>query len=217
MNNSYLILGIVAILLAVGIVLTGIGNSQANLAGKVNPTKSPNKCTTIQSGEIVASNGDKVEVGYDEYGYNYQAHMFNGRYCDYDRVIGGDDYCDVDLQMKWNDAWLSNKDCDGDNLLDRHYGHDSYIGSGAWLTNHQAGEYEEEGKKCKWTYFVKIIAAPESATLKDGIWYNSEGEEIGPVLWGSFARVQSVYNDECAGEHGVEYLSPTGPGLGNLE
>jgi hypothetical protein len=56
--------------------------------------------------------------------------MFNGRYCNYDRVEGGD-YCDEHLIMKWNDAWRRNKDCDGDGLLDWHYGVDSYIGSGA--------------------------------------------------------------------------------------
>jgi hypothetical protein len=43
--------------------------------------------------------------------------------------------------MKWNDAWLANVDCDGDGLLDRHYGFGSYIGSGAWLTNHMWGSY----------------------------------------------------------------------------
>ena len=67
--------------------------------------------------------------------------------------------------MKWNDAWLSNQDCDADGLLDRHNGFASYIGSGAWLTNHQSGEYEEDGTVCKWNYFTKIVAAPANAVL----------------------------------------------------
>jgi hypothetical protein len=46
--------------------------------------------------------------------------------------------------MKWNDAWLSNKDCDKNGKLDRHYGFSSYIGSGAWLTNHASGVYPSE-------------------------------------------------------------------------
>ena len=116
--------------------------------------------------------------------------------------------------MKWNDAWLSNKDCDGDGLLDRHYGFDSYIGSGAWLTNHQSGTYEYDAKECQWIYFVKIVAVPEDATLVDGVWYDAGGNEIEPEEWGSFAIIQSVYNDPCSGYHGVEYLSPVGPGLG---
>jgi hypothetical protein len=40
-------------------------------------------CTTIQDGIIQYSTGHYLEgepltVGYDPYGYNYQAHMFNG-------------------------------------------------------------------------------------------------------------------------------------------
>jgi len=117
--------------------------------------------------------------------------------------------------MKWNDAWLSNVDCDGDFKLDRHYGFDSYIGSGAWLTNHQMGEDVVDGQICKWEYFVKIVAAPADASAVGGIWYNADGTEIGPVIWGSFAIIQSVNNDPCAGAHGIEYLSPDHPGLGN--
>jgi hypothetical protein len=170
-------------------------------------------CTKIQSGEITDSAGDPLTVGYDEFGYNYQAHMFNGRYCDYDRDIGGD-YCDVQLVMKWNDAWLANTDCDADGLLDRHYGFDSYVGSGAWCTNHQSEEYELDGKTCRWVYFVKIVAAPDDAYHDSGVWYSADGTEIGPAIWGSFAIIQQVCNDPCAGDHGLEYLSPDHAGLG---
>jgi hypothetical protein len=101
-----------------------------------------NGCTTIQDGTICASTGEVLTTGYDQWGYNYQAHMFNGPLAYYDRHYDPDDpdwndeFIDVNLMMKWNDAWLSNKDCDGDGLLDRHYGYDIYNGSGAWLTNH---------------------------------------------------------------------------------
>jgi len=174
-------------------------------------------CTTIQDGTLLTSGGEVIVTGYDEFGYNYQAHIFNGRYCDYDRVIGGD-YCDVDLVMKWNEAWMSNKDCDDDGKLDRHYDYPSYIGSGAWCTNHQSGTYEDEdGNKCKWIYFVKIVAVPEDAYEQNGTWYTADDEEIGPVIWGQFAIIQQVSNDTCAGEHGVQYLSPAGPGFGKYK
>ena len=162
------------------------------------------KCTTIQDGEIYASTGELLTTGYDTFGYNYQAHMFNGRYCDCDRVLGGD-YCDIDLIMKWNDAWLSNKDCDDDGKLDRHYGYDSYIGSGAWCTNHQKGSYEEDSKSCKWEYFVKIVAKPTAD-------YDCE-EHGGEQIWGAFCIIQSVYNDPCAGETGIEMKADI-PGFG---
>ena len=172
-------------------------------------------CTTIQSGTLKASDGSTIQTGYDQWGYNYQAHMFNGGYCDsYRDAAWCQPYADVELIMKWNDAWISNKDCDGDGLLDRHHGYPSYIGSSAWLTNHQKGEYTVDGASCKWEYFTKIVAAPADATLIDGIWYTAGGGEIGPVIWGEFATLQEVSNDSCAGDHGVLYRSPVGPGLG---
>ena len=174
-------------------------------------------CTTIQDGTLLASDGSPIMTGYDGWGYNYQAHMFNGMYCDsYRDADWCQPYKDIHLVMKWNDAWLSNRDCDGDGKLDRYYGFDSYIGSGAWETNHQWGEYEDEdGNTCKWNYFVKIVAAPADAYAEAGYWYTADGTEIGPVIWGAFAIIQEVSNDPCAGEHGALYISPTRPGLGN--
>ncbi len=105
--------------------------------------------------------------------YDYQAICSTVSIATHDRDAAWcQPYLDVHLAMKWNDAWLGNQDCDGDGLLDRHYGFDSYIGSGAWVTNHQSGEYETaDGETCKWNYFVKIVAAPADATADGGIWY----------------------------------------------
>ena len=154
-------IGIVLLLVLAGFFVIGITSTAKK--GKNDG------CTTIKEGVLEYSaghylEGEPLQVGYDPYGYNYQAHMFKGSYAN--AYLGrygfpaydGDDeaylaenpdaantwvwpYRDDYLMMKWNDAWLSNKDCDGDGALDRHYGHDSYIGSGAWLTNHQSGSY----------------------------------------------------------------------------
>lgn len=174
-------------------------------------------CATIQSGNILASDGSVIGVGYDQWGYNYQAHLFNGKYCDaYRDAAWCQPYKEDDLAMKWNDAWISNKDCDEDGLLDRHFGFPSYIGSGAWLTNHMKGEYVgENGETCRWNEFVKIIAAPADATSANGMWYDKDGTEIGQVIWGEFALIQDIYNDTCSGDHGVLYKSPLRAGLGN--
>ena len=203
------------------------------------------KCATIQGGTILYSAthfyaGAPITVGFDDFGYNYQGHMFDGLY--YNSYAGGagfgpwngDDeaylllypdavdhwawpYRDIELAMKWNDAWVSNKDCDGNGSLDRHYGYPSYDNSGAWLTNHQKGENWCEGT-APWTYFVKIIT-PSTANgdykLPDGKWYDADDVEIGKVIWGQFATVLQVSNDQCIeGEHGVYYKSPKSPGLG---
>ena len=151
------------------------------------------QCNTIKDGLIFDIGGNQINTGFDKWGYNYQAHMFNGLYCDaYRDAAWCQEWKDVRLMMKWNDAWLSNKDCDDDGLLDRHDGYASYIGSGAWCTNHQSGSYIDA----------------------DGKWYTADGTEIGPVIWGDFAVIQRVYNDPCEGAHGIEYLSPAGPGFG---
>jgi len=163
-----------------------------------------------------------ITLGFDDYGYNYQAHIFKGYYVN--AYLGGDGYPaydgdteqyfidneqyfidnptkvvtehwawayrDIILTMKWNDAWLANFDKNDDGELDRHDGYDSYIGSGAWLTNHMSYGYDK-GKKNN--YFVKIVAVPADATLKpDGTWYTAGGEEIGPALWGAFAIIFEI-------------------------
>lgn len=165
-----------------------------------------NECTAIQSGTLVASDGSTIEAGYDIWGYNYQAHMFSGGYCDaYRDASWCQPYEDVKLLMKWNDAWISNRDCNNDGLLDRHFGFNSYVGSGAWLTNHQSGQYEQDGQTCKWEYFTKIAAKPTA---------DYDCEEIGgEEIWGEFCTVLTVSNDKCYGDHG-QVLKADVPGLG---
>lgn len=185
-------------------------------------------CTTIRDGTILDVKGNPVTIGYDQWGYNYQAHMFNGWYHNVTRPEPPYTKDTIDpapsktwLIMKWSDEWLSNKDCNGDQKLDRGYSCDpvnagSSACQGAWETNHQFGSYEgEDGKTCNWNYFVKIVAAPEDAYLDGGVWYTADGEEIGSVLWGAYARILQIYNDPCAGEHGVEnnWEEPTGFGF----
>jgi hypothetical protein len=106
--------------------------------------------------------------------------------------------------MKWNDAWTAALN-----------GEIDWIGSGAWITNHMRDSYmNEDGKKCQWTSFTKIVAAPEGAYKSGGIWYTADGTEIGPEIWSSFATILDVYNDQCAGYHGAGYVSPASPGFG---
>ena len=108
-------------------------------------------------------------------------------------------------------------DCDGDGKLDRHFGYPSYKGSGAWLTNHQSGKVDVDGKLRKWTYFVKIVAVNPEDILNNGYFYTPDGTEIGQAIWGDFAIVEEVSNDPSMGVHGILYKAPNGPGLGNLQ
>jgi hypothetical protein len=192
-------------------------------------------CATITKGDVYYSTGhylagEAIPTGFDDYGYNYQGHFFKGSYANV--YLGGDGYPpyegddaaylaenpgaaghwawpyrDIQLLMKWNDAWISSKDCDLDGKLDRHYGYPSYIGSGAWETNHMMGGHGPDS----WTYFTKIVAAPGDADKIGGIWYAADGTEIGPDIWGEFATIQEVESGL-----GATYVSPSGPGFGQF-
>lgn len=180
------------------------------------PEETASQCTTIQDGTLLRSDGEPIVLGFDEWGYNYQGHFFEGGYCDaYRDAVWCQPYKEIHLIMKWNDAWLSNKDCDRDGLLDRYFGYDSYIGSGAWETNTMTGSYElEDGKECNWAYFTKIIAVPEDAYLEENIWYTADDLEIGPDIWGSFAVLFEVSTDSCTEDHGVFYRPEVPIGFG---
>lgn len=216
----------------------------ALLAAPVSVHAKPGKkdCTRIQDGVMTYSPGHYLEgqplsTGYDAFGYNYQAHMFNGLYPNI--YLGADGYPPytgdeaaylaenpgaastwywpyrrLNVVMKWNDAWISNMSCDGDLGLDRHYGFPSYIGSGAWQTLHMRGSYESGGQWCDLNYNNKIVAVPADATLSAGYWYAADGTEIGPEIWGAFATIHEVANDPCYGAHGAQYVSPDHSGLG---
>jgi hypothetical protein len=194
------------------------------------------KCATIQDGTIFDKKDNPITMGSDQWGYNYQAHMFKGWYWNNGKPeppwtkesLEEAGKSTTWLLMWWSDEWLSNKDCNHDGKLDRGYSCNpenptSSACDGAWLTNHQRGSYEDEetGETCNWNYFVKMVYVnPENAYKEidpdDGIlyWYTNDGEKIGSVIWGAYARIQQVYNDPCAGDHGIQYLSPVSPGFG---
>lgn len=207
----------------------------------------PDDCATIQDGTIMYSaehylSGQPLVIGYDAYGYNYQAYMFKGSYANV--YLGRDDfppydgddatylaanpgaaghwawqYRDIQLTMKWSDEWLSNKDCNDDGKLDRGYscdptGANNSACTGAWLTNHMWGSDPVDGKACNWNYFTKIITPSLDADKESDYWYNADGVVIGPVIWGGFATVMEVENDPCNDIHGLQYSSPDHPGFG---
>jgi len=164
----------------------------------------PDKCATIQGGTIVDSIGNPISIGFDEFGYNYQAHMFNGTYDSSDRNIDGTywgntgDYVDDALSMKWSDPWMANVDCDSDGKLDRGLV-DGHVNGSAmgWLTNHVNGDYVDgDGVEQHYTDFVKIVWVGDSGTL-----------------WGQYELIQEVYNDPAAGDTGL-YMKIGVPGLG---
>ena len=137
-----------------------------------------NDCATISGGTITDVNGNVITSGYDQWGYNYQAHMFSGFYDNYSRptvpVTEGDR-----LIMKWSDAWISNLDCNLDGKLDRGLvdGVSDGISKG-WLTNHYFGDGVVDFVKIGWT-------------------------GVGSPLWGQYTIIQEVWNDKVLDLNGL--------------
>ncbi len=181
---------------------------------------------TIEYGRDGDTNTEIIPIGYDLWGYNYQAHMFNGWF--YNSVRPDPPYTKdtIDLApsktwlvMKWSDTWLSNRDRDATNKLDRGYPTldggepwDSSAAEGAWVTNHQRGSYiGDDGKEHKWTYFIKIVYPPGGAVGAEGDIDPATGGEI---IWGSYVIIQEVSNDPYADEHGLLSKAETPTGFG---
>ena len=163
------------------------------------------QCKKIKDGTIFDSNGNVVTLGYDKWGYNYQAHMFNGLYENFTRPNPPVTESDTNLIMKWSDDWLSNMDCDGDGKLDR--GGSSGVSKG-WLTNHNEGDYlGDDGEMHHYTYFVKIVYVGP-AEIPDS-WADKR-------IWGLYAIIEEVYNDPYGKFHGVDrsrLVNPAGLGF----
>jgi len=176
------------------------------LVAAVASANSPDGCATIRDGTITDSAGNPVLLGFDQFGYNYQAHLFVGTYDSVDRNLDGTywgytgDFVDDELIMKWSDDWLSNKDCDGNGKLDRGippFPNDNV--SRGWLTNDVNGDYDSDGdgsQDAHYTLFEKIV------------WVGPGGS-----LWGEYEVIQEVYNDPAGGYHGLQFKIAA-PGFG---
>ena len=149
---------------------------------------------------MLDSYGNTLVLGYDQFGYNYQAHMFNGTYDGSDRNLDGTywgqtgDFVDDSLIMKWSNDWLANVDCNNDGMLDRGTDETSL----GWLTNDVNGDYDSDGdgtQDAHYTYFAKIV------------WVGTGG------LWGAYDVIEEVYNDPVGGYTGL-YSKVGVPGFG---
>ena len=177
---------LVAVLIIISTAMTGASKSD---------------CSTIKDGIITDTAGNVLVPGFDLFGYNYQAHQFEGTYDSSDRTIDGTywgqtgDFVDDKLSMKWSDDWLSNQDCNGDNKLDRGTTGTSL----GWITNHVVGDYDSNGdgtQDAHFTGFDKIV------------WVGPGGS-----LWGEYEIIQTIFNDPTGGLDGLTFKSPS-PGFG---
>lgn len=165
-------------------------------------------CAAIKDGTITDTKGNSILLGFDKWGYNYQAHMFNGLYDNNTRPDEPVTDGMVHLQMKWSDNWLSNKDCDNSGKLDRG-GDGDDVGSKGWLTNHEEGTYlDDNDEEQFYSYFVKIVYMSNSA---------AECPDA-DRLWGTYCIIHEVLNDPGAKLTGlVQREKIFTPGLGEYK
>lgn len=126
-----------------------------------------------QSGSILDANGGVIKVGYDQWGYNYQAHMFNGLYENYSRPATVVTEGTENLVMNPKTGVSTGT-------------------SMGWVTNHFEGDYTgSDGEQHHYTYFAKIAyvgpaQSPDPFTGLEFLWI--------PSL---FFMVDPVYQPRC--------------------
>lgn len=193
--------------------------TEASLKSGKSALKNANEdCATIQDGTILDADGNVITTGFNADGYNYQARIFRGTFDDplYEGWF---------IEDIWNDAFLSNKDCDGDNRLDYALGQDNYRGTGAWLINKYTGSHEDkDGNICNVKQVIKYVAVPVNATSVSGgpnghnVFLDENGHEIGLDLqyegYEDFALIQLIWQDPCR-ELSGKYFNFPPPRLGN--
>jgi hypothetical protein len=167
-------------------------------------------CNTIKSGAVVDSKGNPITTGFDQYGYNYQAHLFNGLTANYSRPDVVATEGDESLVMKWSGDWLANVSCSQDGTLSR--GYDAKTGNVAgfskgWVTNHFEGDYlGSDGEMHHYTYFAKIVYDNGTAC--------KEGKDT--CLWGLYTIIEEINNDPFGEYLGNTHKKLTHPaGLGH--
>ena len=168
------------------------------------------ECRKIKDGGIMDSASIPISLGFDKWGYNYQARMFNGLFENSTRPVPPVTESDTNLIMKWSDDWLSNLDCNNDHKLDRGglAGADVNISKG-WLTNHMEGDYiGGDNESHHYTYFVKIVWVGPAPSGESDPW-------VGKRIWGEYAIIEEITNDPYEGLHGVDRSKLVNPaGLG---
>ncbi|MCK5285710.1 MAG: hypothetical protein KAJ58_00590 [Candidatus Pacebacteria bacterium] len=134
---------------------------------------------------------NQVTQGIDSYGFDYLNHRFIGEFCSLSR--GANYYCDFNDPMLngatkviWNDAYLSNKDRNGDGKLDRHYGYESYLSSEACMLLRYSTVFELDGEMIHYESGSKHVAAKKSDVAKYGGWFSKDGTYLGPQVIDEF-------------------------------
>ncbi|MFD1316909.1 hypothetical protein [Namhaeicola litoreus] len=177
-------------------------------------------------------------TGFNEFGYNWQAHHFNGVvmnaiFGDYidengNPAMGLDPYNGDDEAYLAKYPWLALEEYQmlwsfrnihlvmhWSKTLISDFGvyPDNWFNSGSWITFHYSGINNHKN----WSQFQKLVAARSSDELINGIWYDRNGNELGYASdWPDLIIVQINTTGEPPFPFTSDsYKNSTSPGLGN--
>jgi len=185
-----------------------------------------------KSSDLLLKSNNK---GFDAYGYNWNAHHFNGILFNaiigdtlYEELFGfmypysGDDaqyiedfnfadglpfwgYRELYLVMHWNEALISREGVYPEKWID----------SNGWITFHYSG-MDEEGNR--WSQFQKMVAAKSTDNYSNGIWYDMNGNEIGVYsTWDELILIQVVNTGNIHPDFFAPYVNPSSSGIGKYK
>lgn len=197
----------------------------------IDETMELNSFNEEQSELLLKANRSK---GFDEYGYNWNAHHFNGIlfnaivgdylyndafFGEWEPYIGNDaeylekypaavylpwDYRHINLVMHWNEALISREGVYPD----------EWINSNGWITFHYSGG---DGAT-KWSQFQKMVAAKSTDYYLEGKWYNEKDEEIGIYsTWEELILIQVVNTGDVHPDFFEPYQNPSSSGIGKYK
>ena len=189
----------------------------------------------IQETELAAKNSKNMDTGFNEYGFNWNAHHFKGillnvffsdpmfegaPFYGWDPYMGDDDaflkkYPDAIYLPFWGYRHINLVMHWNEALISRDAVYaDTWINSNAWITFHYSGG--EKGSS--WSQFQKMVAVRNTDYFIDGKWYNMNDEEIGIASGYTDLVLISVVN---TGEIPImfydEYHNPISSGLGKYK
>ena len=154
--------------------------------------------TQIQETELAAKNNKNISSGFNEYGFNWNAHHFNGILMNVffsDPMFEGAPFYGMPPYTGDDDDYLNNNPEAADlpfwiwnyrhvnlvmhwneALISREAVYNMpWFNSTAFITFHYSGG---EGDT-RWSQFQKMVAAKETDNFLEGKWYNKNEDEIG--------------------------------------
>lgn len=189
----------------------------------------------LKEGELMVKKEAKIQPGFNEWGFNWKAHHYNGILINVffsDTMFKDMPFYGMDPYMGDDEAYLAKYSYAEDlpfwffrNVdLVMHWNEalissdavypDTWFDSNAFITFHYSGGKGND----RWSQFQKMVAARSTDSFEDGKWYNSNGEEIGVASgYDDLILISVVNTGEIPPMFYDEYANPVSSGIGKYK